>query len=55
MIVAPAEQSADFSVRFLEKSGTSYVFGGQMDIGLIAPGPPDFFPWEFIPPDKYND
>ncbi|KAK6980353.1 DNA repair and recombination protein RAD54 [Biomphalaria glabrata] len=48
--VAPAEQSADFRVRFLENSGTSNVFCDQMDVGLNAPGTPDFYTWEFIPP-----
>ena len=37
-----------FSVRFMEKSGTKYVFGEHEDFGLISEGPPDYFKWEVV-------
>ncbi|KAK3798947.1 hypothetical protein RRG08_016024 [Elysia crispata] len=45
------KDSNNFSVRFLQRSGTSgtkYSFGEIEDVGLIASGPPDFYSWEVL-------
>ena len=42
------DDSYNFSVRFMEKSGSKYVFGEQEDVGLISTGPPDFYEWERV-------
>ena len=35
---------SNFSIRFVNRSGTKYSFGEMDEIGLISPGPPGFFP-----------
>ncbi|KAK3761792.1 hypothetical protein RRG08_002890, partial [Elysia crispata] len=42
------KDSNNFSVRFLQRSGTKYSFGEIEDVGLIVSGPPDFYSWEVL-------
>ncbi|KAK3778295.1 hypothetical protein RRG08_016759 [Elysia crispata] len=48
------QQQLNFSVRFLQKSGSKYAFGTQEDVGLITPGPPDFYSWVVLSHDQWS-
>ncbi|KAK3800571.1 hypothetical protein RRG08_020347 [Elysia crispata] len=47
-VIEISKDSNNFSVRFLQRSGTKYSFGEIEDVGLIASGPPDFYSWDVL-------
>ncbi|RUS68525.1 hypothetical protein EGW08_023713, partial [Elysia chlorotica] len=38
-------EEPSFSASFPQKSGTKYAFNTEEDVGLVIPGPPDFYSW----------
>ena len=46
--VIEISEADQFSVNFLQKSGSKYSYGRKDDVGLVKAGPPDFFTWEVV-------
>ena len=54
MLITINQIKSNFSIRFVHRSGTKYSFGEMDEIGLIAPGPPGFFPRMVLNHSQWN-
>ena len=53
-VIEVNKENKSFSIRFLQRSGTKYSFGENDDVGLVAPGPPDFYAWVIVCPSQWK-